>query len=237
MRLQTKLLLLLIPLIVIPLLTLGWSAYSMLVEDARNRMQEQMTTLLRQISIQTGFKLRTARANASLFASTNLLRRYLQEGEASPDSEALKNEVLEQLFSYQIAYPEYYEIRVLSVDGIELIRSALGKVRNLATDESATDHFIASSKQTGKTYTAFFRNPDNNEPALLVSKPLFFPVADPQQKETSLELHGYLLLTVDLGFLQAHAHRELIGDRGRVFFTDNEGMSDFSRSRSCSWAI
>jgi hypothetical protein len=48
LQLQSKILLLLIPLIVVPLL-LGWMAYSLLMEDARSRTQYQMTTLLEQI--------------------------------------------------------------------------------------------------------------------------------------------------------------------------------------------
>ena len=220
MRLQTKILLLLIPLIVVPLLALGWIAYSMLLEDARNRTKNQITTLLEQISIQTRYQLQTARANASLFASTSLIQRYLVDGWSSADSEKLAAEVNELLFSYQIAYPEYYEIRLLSQDGTELVRSALGKIHNLATDESGNPHFIASSMQTDSIYTAFFHNPDNSEPALLVSKPLLFPVADSADGESSLELKGYLQLTVDLGFLENHAKKERHGDQGRILFTD-----------------
>jgi diguanylate cyclase (GGDEF)-like protein len=232
LRLQTKLLLLLIPLIVVPLLALGWSAYSMLLDDARNRSQDQMTTLLQQIRIQTRFQLRTARANASLFASTNLLRRYLQERRTWSDSETLRNELNELLFSYQIAYPEYYEIRILSLDGIELVRSALGKLDNQTEDESGNPHFIASSRQTDTTYTAFFRNPDNAEPALIVSKPLFYPVAGHKHEDSVLELHGYLQLTIDTGFLEAHAQKGRGGEKGRVFFTDADGNILFRRQGS-----
>ena len=232
MRLQTKLLLLLIPLIVVPLLALGWSAYSMLLDDARNRSQDQMTTLLQQIRIQTRSQLRTARANASLFASTNLLRRYLQERRTWSDSETLRNELNELLFSYQIAYPEYYEIRILSLDGIELVRSALGKLDNQTEDESGNPHFIASSRQTDTTYTAFFRNPDNAEPALIVSKPLFYPLVGHKHEDSVLELHGYLQLTIDTGFLEAHVHKARGGEKGRVFFTDADGNILFRRQGS-----
>lgn len=229
MRLQTKLLLLLIPLIVVPLLALGWSAYSMLMDDARNRSQDQMTTLLKQISIQTASQLHTARANASLFASTSLIRRYLQERRTWSDSKALRNEVNELLFSYQIAYPEYYEIRILSPGGVELVRSALGKLDNLSTDESGNPHFIASSRQPDTTYTAFFRNPDNTKPALIVSKPLLYPVAGRSHEGNSLKLHGYLQLTIDTGFLEDHVIKERVGENGRIFFTDVDGNILFRR--------
>ena len=223
MRLQTKILLLLIPLIVVPLLALGWIAYSMLMDDAYDRTQDQVTTLLKQISIQTRSQLQTARANASLFASTSLIQRYLNDRWKTADGEALGNEVNDLLFSYQIAYPEYYEIRLLSPNGHELIRSVLGKLDNLTTDESGNPHFIASSSQTDTIYTAFFHNPDNNEPALQVSKPLFSPVTNRQHEDSTMELQGFLQLTVDLDFLEEHAQKGRFGENGRILFTDADG--------------
>ena len=78
MQLQSKILLLLIPLIILPILILGWIAYSLLMEDARSRTQYQMTTLLEQIESQTETQLRTSRANASLFASNVLIKQYIR---------------------------------------------------------------------------------------------------------------------------------------------------------------
>jgi hypothetical protein len=79
LQLQSKILLLLIPLIVVPLLVLGWMAYSLLMEDARSRTQYQMATLLEQIESLTEAQLRTARANASLFANTSLVKQYIKK--------------------------------------------------------------------------------------------------------------------------------------------------------------
>ena len=232
MRLQTKILLLLIPLIVVPLLALGWIAYSMLMGDARDRTQRQLTTLLEQISIQTRSQLRTARANASLFASTTLIQRYLGDDRPPAESEQLQAEVNELLFSYQIAYPEYYEIRLLSQDGMEKVRSALGRIKNLTADEAGNPHFIASSTQTDTIYTAFFHNPDNGEPALLVSKPLFLADAASKDGETPLEPNGYLQLTVDLGFLENHVKKESLVGKGRIVFTDADGNILFRQQGS-----
>ena len=81
MQLQSKILLLLIPLIVLPILVLGWMAYSLLMDDARNRTQNHMTTQLEQVESQTESQLRTARANSSLFANTALIKQYIEEAE------------------------------------------------------------------------------------------------------------------------------------------------------------
>ena len=119
LQLQSKILFLLIPLIILPILVLGWVAYSLLMEDARGRTQYQMTTLLEQIESQTETQLRTARANASLFANTALIKRYISEQTYPDDRHDLEQKVMDLLFNYQLAYPEYYEIRIITRDGKE----------------------------------------------------------------------------------------------------------------------
>lgn len=201
MRLQNKILLLLVPLIVLPLLALGWTAYSLLMEDARARTQHQVTTLLEQIRFHTESLMQTARANASLFASADPVMQYIQ-GESDSDRKAeLKDEVLDLLFNYQIAYPEYYEIRILSPEGHEELRSVIGSVQNLSTDESSTAYFLGSRDKPGIIYTAFFNNPDNNKPALLTSKPLTVITDSSKHTDSHGEVRGYLMLTVDLGIM------------------------------------
>ena len=230
MQLQSKILLLLIPLIILPLLVLGWVAYSLLMEDARNRTQYQMSTLLEQIESQTETQLRTARANASLFASNALIKQYIRERGSfgDVDSYNLEQQAMDLLFNYQLAYPEYYEIRIITRDGKEQLRSVLGNVANRTTDESSSSHFIATVNNPGITYTTFYRNPDNNQPALLTSKPLFLP--NNKEVDSQKELYGYLMLTIDLGFLETQAKNDKVGDNGEVFFTNDNGTILFHPS-------
>ena len=135
MQLQTKILLLLVPLIVLPILALGGAAYGLLMDDARDRTQFQMTTLLDQIESSTKSQLRTARANASLFSNTDLIRRYTGTDLPPARKAALEPAILELLFDYQLSYPEYYEIRIVTADGKEQMSSVLGGVKKLTADE------------------------------------------------------------------------------------------------------
>jgi len=221
LQLQSKILLLLIPLIVVPILVLGWMAYSLLMEDAHQRTRFQMTTLLEQIESQTETQLRTARANASLFASTSLIGQYIREPASTRRSYELEQQVMKLLFNYQLAYPEYYEIRILTRDGKEQLRSVLGKGDNRTTDESSSNYFIEAGNNPEIIYTTFFLNPDNDQPALLTSKPLYLQVN--QAEGTQKELYGYLMLTIDLGFMKAQARKDQTGEHDEVFFTDENG--------------
>jgi len=226
--LQSKILLLLIPLIVLPILVLGWVAHSLLMEDARDRTQYQMTSLLEQIESQTELQLRTARANASLFANTTPIRQYIGEQKSSEDRQDLEQQIMDLLYNYQLAYPEYYEIRIITLDGEEQLRSVLGNVANRTTNESTSSYFVEAGENPGVTYTTFFHNPDNNQPALLTSKPLY--MLDEEGTDGQLGLYGYLMLTIDLDFLKMQARKEKVGVIGEVFFTDNRGTILFHRS-------
>ena len=232
MRLQNKILLFLVPLTVLPLLVLGWTAYTLLMEDARSHIQNQVTTLLEQIASHTETRLKTARANASLFASNKLVKRYVTEDLSAKEKATLETEVLELLFDYQLAYPEYYEIRIISPDGREQLRSIIGDVDNLTVDESSSQYFQGIRSNPGIIYTTFYENPDNGKPALLASKPLMFYDDDMGNTADHSNVYGYLMLTINPGFLGKLASNEKIGENGEIFFTNSTGIILFHRSAS-----
>jgi len=209
LRLQNKILLFLIPLTMLPLLVLGWSAYTLLMEDARNRTRNQATTLLEQIEHHTETRMQTARANASLFASNKLIKRYVTENLPTDERASLEAEVLELLFNYQLAYPEYYEIRIVSPDGMEQIRSVIGDIGNLTRDESSSPYFQGMHDNPRVIYTTFFMNPDNGKPALLASKPLLFYDEKRERTATDSNLYGYLVMTINPDFLDKLASRSV----------------------------
>ena len=232
MRLQSKILLFLVPLTVLPLLVLGWSAYTLLLEDARNRTQNQVTTLLEQVNYHTETRLHTARANASLFASNKLVKQYVTQELPADERAALEAEVLELLFNYQLAYPEYYEIRIVSPAGKELLRSVIGEIGNATDTESETPYFHSIRNNPGVIYTTFFMNPDNGKPALLASKPLLFYDENKQRSAVENNLYGYLLITINPDFLGKLASSEKIGESGEIFFTDSSGRILFHKPDS-----
>jgi len=229
--LQNKILLLLVPLIVLPILALGWTAYALLMDDARDRTQDQVTTLLGQIRLHNDAQLQTARANASLFAHTELVKKYVTTFSASK-RKPMKQEVLDLLFNYQLAYPEYSEIRILDPDGKELLRSVIGSVENQTADESSSAWFVEASKSDAATYTAFMNNPDNNRPVLLTSKPLMFIKGKNTRNAGKRKLYGYLVLTIELGYLARVSRNLNVGQNGDIFFTDSSGKILFHPDNS-----
>ena len=78
MKLHTKLLLLLVPLIALPLVVLGLAAYSQQRDNLEQESLQQVQTLLNQIELQWHSQLQASLSNLSLFSTSGVLKRYLQ---------------------------------------------------------------------------------------------------------------------------------------------------------------
>ena len=132
MKLQFKILALLVPFVVLPLLVLGWVGYA----DARNSAAEERlgraATLLDQLTRRFDQEISTTRANAHVIAGLELLHRYLLIDDEMDRYQLAQPTLLAQFAAYQKAYPGYQEIRLLLPDGYEDTRSTLTFVPNVS---------------------------------------------------------------------------------------------------------
>ena len=222
MRLRAKILILLVPLVVLPLLGLGWGAYDQLRETSERKTLDHMATLLKQIRLHTQAMLRTARANVQLLADQNLVRQYALAGE-DERYEVLQPTLLRQLIVFQKVFPDYYEIRFLLPDGYEDLRWTRTPLPNITEDEGETPWFMAMSTSPREVYTAFVTDSDTRETVLLASKRMVLrdPSREPEGEPASLR--GYLALSIDLDFLAKQLEGNLPGEKGLLFVVNSRG--------------
>lgn len=232
MKIRAKILLLLTPLVVIPLLVLGWAAYEQLHDTTIQRSQLQMSTLLDQVRLHTQAMQQSARANIELFANSTLLEKYVVTADEEQRLLLMQPSLLRLFASYQHAYPEYYEIRILLPDGYEDTRSVLGDIPNRTDDEGTNPYFAAIQAHQSESFVDVIRNPDNGQPALLVSKALLFTHRSVDPVASTPRLRGYLVVTANLDFLQQQIGNLTIGKRGYMFVTDNNGRILFHPERT-----
>ena len=193
MKLQTKILLFIVPLVVVPLLVLGWIAYARLGATARQTSLDQMATLLDQIELYAGSLTQSAEANVELFSRSEVLHRYVRT-EDEMDRYTLMQPTLLRLFAnYQEAYPEYYEIRLLLPDGYEDARWTSEPARNVTENESASPFFIAIEQHDGDLYSQIIENPDNGKASLVTSKRLRIRDGSTDPAIAVPGLRGYLV--------------------------------------------
>ncbi|MDH3639354.1 MAG: EAL domain-containing protein, partial [Gammaproteobacteria bacterium] len=224
MRLQTKILLVVTPLVVLPLLWLGWTAYTKLKQYSAEAALGQMTTLLEQVGLHATQHLDTAQSNIKLFAGSGLVRKYVLTEDLAERYTLLQPPLMRLFASYQRAYPDYYELRILLPDGYEDARFTLTSLAN-ATEEEGEAEFLQHLIQTGQEAHAHYAfNPDNGQPGLYVTRRLVFRDESFEDSSIPPRLRGYLVVTASLDFLGAQITSHRIGKNGFLFLTNASGQ-------------
>lgn len=219
MKIRKKIVLLLIPLIVIPLLSIGWFAFERLREISQEKTFSEVDTLIDQIRLHVTSDLETITANIELFSRSDLLHRYLFADQE--DRYSLWQRPLLTLFtSYMKAYPDYYEIRILLPDGFEDTRTSLEQSPNRYSSESNLDYFQTIQNSHLIVATMLYDNPDNDETSLLAYKKLI--LNDPAI-EMERSLRAYLLITIRPSYMIEQLNNNTLNEKGWIAFTDAQG--------------
>ncbi len=238
MKLQTKLLVVVTPLIVAPLLALGWIAYVQTRSLSQELTLRELDAVVNQLGNRVEATLLAAETSVGLFAQAPLLRRYVLTTDTMERYGLLQPALLRLFTGYQRAYPEYYEIRLLLPNGFEDTRKTLGRIPNHSDNEADQPWFRRLRDVADERYSTVFRNPDNNRLALLVAMRLRIknPAVNPIAAEPLLR--GYLAVTVSLELLENQARKTRIGEGGEVFFTDAQGRVLFHpRNDRLGWRL
>jgi diguanylate cyclase (GGDEF)-like protein len=222
-QLKSKLLALLLPLLIAPLLLQAFAGYVQLRAFSEERAEREVVSLMNQLYQHHQETVETAVANVQLFANSAQLQTYLLTESEADRYQLLQPSLLRLLASYQAAYPEYYEIRVLLPDGYEDTRSALAAPANTTEDESESElwqHVVSSDHNV---LVRFQENPDNGRFSLYVSKPVWLKNASVDPILANPILRGYLVLTVDLSHFIEHIVAGKVGEGGYLFAVDSSG--------------
>ncbi|MEE4376836.1 MAG: EAL domain-containing protein [Candidatus Competibacteraceae bacterium] len=221
MKLQTKLLIMVIPLIVLPLITLGFLGHAKLEDMSSERILQEARILTEELGDSVTLMLQTAQANLELFSRSPLLQKYLLTADEAQRYTLLQPSLLSLFRNYQLAYPEYYEIRVILPDGYEDTRVTLHPIPNITEQEQQSTEFRQLQRSApGSTLLTFQNNPDNHQTALYAGKSLWFrdPSMDPITAEPILR--GYLIVTIDPHFIAHEVAEHKAGLSGYLLFTN-----------------
>ena len=100
-----------------------------------------MSLVVAQAQRQTGSLLKTAQANAQLFAASSLIEHYIRVKNEAERYELMQPSILNLFATYYAAYPDYIEIQLLLPDGYEDTRLAEPGRPNLTDEEANSDFF------------------------------------------------------------------------------------------------
>lgn len=218
MRLHAKILLGLVPVIVAPLVGLGWIAYDQLRSTSEERAGEQLVALASQLRHQVDEQVETLRANTRLFGSAGLVQRFVRTDDESERYDILLGPTLRVLNDYLASYPAYRAIRILLPDGSEDI--AVSRSGESPAEASPGPRPLPGDDaevQLELAVPAGHRIPD-----LVATHPLRIldPGLDPVLKRRVLR--GYFTVALDLSALAAQIESTQFGEQGRLFLVDED---------------
>ncbi len=222
MKLSIKLFVIIFPLIVLPMLLLGGIAFKTSQDQAEENIQERVLGLMTQMERLVQWYIQTAQADVELFSQNPLLQKYMLIEDEALRYQLYHPRILEILGGYQSSKSQYYEIRVLLPDGYEDTRHVNRTIRNVTEEEGDTPYFRDVIRQSDPVATAIYKNPDNQEFAVLISKRM--ELQDIAQGAGSpVEFKGYFVITVSLDILEQQAQTHRWGERGAFFFINHVG--------------
>lgn len=223
MTLRLKLLLFLIPLLVFPLLVLGTLVFKEQAEAAKGFEFNEMRGAVDNIKEDFDTLTTTAKANIELFAENGLIKKYVLTESERARYRLMLAPLLRLLKSYQDAYPEYYEIRILMPDGYEDVRQTISPLDNVTEDENESAFFPSLVQSGDRVFTALIRNPDNQKISLLIGKALILGDPAVDHINEPPKLRGYLLLTISLDDILDEIRNDVIGQSGYLLAVNEAG--------------
>lgn len=233
MNLQRKLIFLVVPLIIAPIVLLGVLAYVQVKDDSLEKTVKEMEGLVNQVGKNVDVLIKTAEANVDLFSNSILLEQYVQTTDESIRYELVQPSILKQFAGYQKSYPEYYEIRVLLPDGYEDVRTANIDFKNMTEEEGLTAYFVRMRDSKSDKYTEIYKSEDNHQYTLLAAKKIISINRSVDPALVEKILHGYLLVNISLNFLKEQVNNFSLGKTGGMLFVDGEGniIFDYKSNR------
>ena len=221
MRLQSKILLTLLPAVMLSLLAIGGISYHLMTDHAESALEAQRDHLFANtIEDFTDF-LEKAEANTTAFSRMKLVWHYLSNTEERGHRD--QSAVVRRFQAIQDDHPQYYEIRLFREDGTEYTRVVSRNIENRAQNEREMPYFERLLQNSESVTRVLFRNPDNYEWALLIGQKILSEGPSMDALDDSTAPRAFLALTVDLDILQKRSNRSRLGKKGFLYFVDGTG--------------
>ena len=225
MKLHAKLVAALVPLITLPMVALGWVAYTQQRDSVQSELLRQLRTRVEQIDREFHARLNAVRADTLLFSNSSVLKRYLLVESEAQRYRLLQPGLLKLFATYQDANPEYFEIRILLPDGYEDTRATTRHIDNVSDDEAASDYFEGMTEATDDILVQVAWNPDIDMPSVIASSRIALSDYSVDPILARPTLRGYLVVSMGLDFIADYVEDTL--DGGSVLFTDATGRPLF----------
>lgn len=216
MTLKTKLTLILIPLVVIPVVLLGKLSHDYVVKMAKQSVLTQMDVLLTQVHQEAQFQIQTAQLNLDLLSESTLIKPYLsivmKNAETPPP---MQIRMLNWFQNYQKVY-KYNEIKLVLPDGTEKTDFMLmDKTSHTTTAKKEKFPYFSKINHCSSTICVLFEiQSDSHTPVFIIVKKI---------QTTPNSPGSYLVVTMRPTFLTEHIKIGEFGKNGYLLIANGQG--------------
>ncbi|MEY3219077.1 MAG: hypothetical protein RIT27_434 [Pseudomonadota bacterium] len=219
MKLKTKLILILMPLSILPLLIFGNVVYQHLITTFRQEVLGRVHNTLEQTQQNMRSYLHSTHDQLRILASNEMLRDYLLT-EPPLRYALLQSSILSLFSSYQRNNTDYKEINLLLPDGSE--DSHLTKDKEVYFINKQTPSYFGAIKNSQSILTELFISEEESF-FLLSYKLHLLDDYKAQNKNDNQSLRGYLNIVIQPNFLFNMVKNKILGKTGYLFLTNKQG--------------
>jgi diguanylate cyclase (GGDEF)-like protein len=222
LKLQAKILLLLAPCVILPLVVLGWLAYGQLRDVSEHDMTREISHLLAEVVTRFNVEVQNANSSISLIAESERFQRYLESTRGGSPERRHRDNLLALLTGFHTAIPQYREIWLLFPDGrLDAKVPVDGRPDGLVASD---DQFLSSvARKAPGIHVAFRENAADRTHSLYVIRKIAHAnrnlngVAGPDSRPS------YLGITIDPLYLERRTLRRSFGTSTTLLVTDAKG--------------
>ncbi len=221
--LRQKLIALLLPIVILPLLGLGYLFYlqqrDMLQSNALENMQDIMASTEREFASSMSSRY----ASIQLLSESHLIRRYLIVEDENARYYSFYRPILELFASYQQTFPEFSELMILNRDGGEEVRLARSDIPEATSDLTQQPWFDEILQTDSPQIIRIDKGSHNRRASIVIVKPIPTTIYTDWETTRQSTIGGYLVVRVEPRNLFDLVENKRIGESGILLLLNAAG--------------
>lgn len=198
MNISNKILLICLPMVILPLLSLGFIGFVKMDDEIHNSVLRERENLLDQISDQVQHILNIVDANSRLMAESRVLQKYLTTENATDRYSIFLPSLIAEVQAYQRIFPEYYRFSILTPEGIEDCRISSSTQDITLHNLSNSSLFIEMQHKANPVFSSFSPDPHTGQFTYQLARKMYLVNDAWAEKMAEPVLRGYMVINVDM---------------------------------------
>ncbi|OZG75327.1 hypothetical protein BTA51_02785 [Hahella sp. CCB-MM4] len=223
LQLRTKVTLLLLPIVVVPMILIGIHFYDRQADDLLREIDLRIQEEMKLASERVHNRISIAQGNIGLITHSHLIRQYFNLESSSQRFYLYYRPLLELFRSYQRVFPEYVSIQMYDQEGTEQVRVDADNPTTRLT--LPVPRLISDYLENGAKDLTVIIPPRDNQPSpyLVVLKAVSAQTFTDWNTDIRFESAGYVVLVARLDDLIAQTEKARIGQSGKLYMVSGEG--------------